>query len=110
MNRVTNTTLISNFAAVYRLDLLYDLTGPLYMPVEVYEEIQEGQMAGYQFYDAIEQHIWPFAADGWLRLVTMTEEELQHFALLPLSLHQADRACLSIARQRGWGLLSVSSQ
>jgi len=106
VNRVVNTTTISNFAAADRLDLLRDTAGPLHLPIQVYDEIIAGQIAGYAFYDGIEQHIAPFAPDGWLRLVAMTEDELSLFAALPLFLHQADRACLSIARQRGWGLLS----
>ena len=55
MNRVVNCTVLSNFAAVGRLDLLCDTIGPLYLPTEVYDEILAGQMAGYTFYDGIEQ-------------------------------------------------------
>jgi predicted nucleic acid-binding protein len=106
MNRVVNTTVLSNFAAAGRLDLLRDTASPLHLPIQVYDEIVAGQIAGYAFYDGIEQHIVPFAPDGWLRLVAMTDDELSLFASLPLFLHQADRACLSIARQRRWGLLS----
>lgn len=106
MNKVVNCTVISNFAAVGRLDVLRDTAGPLYLPTEVYNEILDGQMAGYTFYDDIEQHIKPFTPDGWLHLVTMTEEELQLSATLPAHLHQGECACLCIARLRGWGLLS----
>jgi predicted nucleic acid-binding protein len=106
VNRVVNCTVLSNFAAVGRLDLLCDTIGPLYLPTEVYDEILAGQMAGYTFYDGIEQHIHPFTPDGWLRLVTMTEEELQLFASLPARFHRGERACLCIARQRGWGVLT----
>lgn len=106
MNKVVNTTVLSNFAAVGRLDLLRDTAGSLSLPVEVHDEIVAGQMAGYEFYDGIEQHISPFAPDGWLHLVSMSEDELQLFAALPTYLHQAERACLSIARQRRWGFLS----
>lgn len=95
MNRVVNTTVLSNFAAVGRLDLLRDTAGPLYLPVEVYDETVAGQMAGYEFYDRLEQHIVPFAPDGWLRLVSMNDDELQSFASLSPNLHQAERACLS---------------
>jgi predicted nucleic acid-binding protein len=63
-------------------------------------------MAGYAFYDGIDKHIRPFAADGWLHLVTMTDKELQFSASLPSHLHQGERACLCIARQRGWGILT----
>ena len=106
MNRVVNCTVLSNFAAVSRLDLLCDTIGPLYLPTEVYDEILAGQMAGYTFYDGIERHIHPFTPDGWLRLVTMTEEELELFASLPARFHRGERACLCIARQRGWAVLT----
>jgi predicted nucleic acid-binding protein len=76
------------------------------LPVEVYDEIVAGQMAGYEFYDRLEQHIVPFTPDGWLHLVSMNDDELQSFASLPPNLHQAERACLSIARHRRWGFLS----
>lgn len=36
----------------------------------------------------------------------MTEDELPLFASLPLHLHPAERTCLSVARQRGWGFLT----
>ena len=106
MNTLVNTTVLSNFASIQRLDLLRQTVGPLHLPVQVYDELVAGQMAGYAFYDGIEQQIVPFAADGWLHLVTMTADELSLFASLPLYLHPAERTCLSIARERGWGFLS----
>jgi predicted nucleic acid-binding protein len=106
VNKVVNSTVLSNFAAVGRLDLLRDTAAPLYLPSEVYQEILVGQMAGYAFYDGMEQHIVPLSPDGWLRLVTMTEGEWQLAASLPARLHQGERACLCIARQRAWGFLT----
>ncbi|PKO22404.1 MAG: hypothetical protein CVU38_09625 [Chloroflexi bacterium HGW-Chloroflexi-1] len=106
MNKVIHLTVISNFATVGRLDLVRDTVSPLYLPTDVYDEIIVGQLAGYAFYDDIERHIAPFAPDGWLHLVAMTEDEIQLFAELPAHLHRGERACLSIARQRRWGFLS----
>ena len=106
MNRVVNSTVLSNFAAVGRLDLLRDTAGPLYLPTNVYNEVQIGQMAGFAFYDDIEQHIAPFAPNGWLHLVALTDDEVRLSATLPASLHQGEIACLCIARQRGWGFLT----
>jgi len=57
VNRIVNSTVLSNFAAIGRLDLLRDTAAPLYLPVEVYHELLDGQMAGYAFYDDIEPHI-----------------------------------------------------
>jgi predicted nucleic acid-binding protein len=106
MKSIANTTVISNFATVGRLDLLRCIVKELYIPVEVYEEVKNGQAAGYTFYDGIEQLIVPFSSDGWLRLVSMNETELQLFASLPSGLQHGEVACLAIARNRGWGFLS----
>lgn len=91
MNKVINPTVISNFAAVERVDLLRDTAGPLYLPLDVYDEIIAGQLAGYTFYDGIERHIVPFAADGWLHLTAMTEDELELFVALQAHLHRGER-------------------
>lgn len=106
MKWIINCTLISNFAAVHRLDLLHIVLGSLQLPVEVYHEILNGRLSGYDFYDTIEQHITPFTSEGWLQLVTMTGPELQLATSLPAHLHPGERACLCIARHRGWGLLT----
>ena len=106
MNRVVNATVLSNFAAVGQLNVLQVAVGPLYLPVEVYDELVAGRLAGYSFYDSIEQHIEPFVADGWLHLVSMTDSELRLSLTLPHLLHPGERTCLSIARQRGSGLLT----
>ena len=106
MNRVINTTVLSNFASIGRLTLLRDTIGPLYLPVDVYDEILAGQLAGYAFYDGFERYIAPLSPDGWLRLVSMIDEELTIFLSLLSHLHRGEAACLSIARQRGWGVLT----
>lgn len=106
MRNIANTTVISNFAAVGQLDLLQRIVKELHIPLEVYKEIQNGQVAGYTFYDDIEQFIAPFSSEGWLRLVTMNETELQLFASLPPGLDHGEAACLAIARNRRWGFLT----
>jgi len=106
MRNVANTTVISNFAAVGRLDLLQRIVKELHIPLEVYKEIKNGQAAGYTFYDDIEQFIMPFSSEGWLRLVTMDETELQLFAPLLSVLDHGEAACLAIAQNRGWGFLT----
>jgi predicted nucleic acid-binding protein len=98
--------MLSNFAAIGRLDLLRDTASPLYLPTDVYDEVTAGQMAGFAFYDDIEKHITPFAPDGWLHLIAPTDAEVQLFASLPARLHRGEVACLCIARQRGWGFLT----
>lgn len=46
MSVITNTTVIINFAAIGRLDLLRRLFGAIYLPTEVYAEILDGQAEG----------------------------------------------------------------
>lgn len=75
MNVISNTTVLSNFARIGQLVALQGLFGVLYLPTEVFAEIQEAQNEGYRFFEGIEQHVAPFVPDGWLHLVSMTEEE-----------------------------------
>jgi predicted nucleic acid-binding protein len=107
MNVIANTTVLSNFAAIGKLDLLRQLYGVVYIPTEVYEEVQVGLEEGYRFYAGIDQLIYPFVNKGWMRLTGVTDEqELQLLGELPRRLHQGEAACLAIARHRGWMLLT----
>lgn len=107
MKTLANTTVLSNFAAVGRLDLLQQLHGRLYISNEVYEEMLGGLEEGYDFYTAIDAQIYPFAEEGWLELVSMVgDEELRLFRSLPRRLHQGEASCLAIARHRRWAFLS----
>ena len=107
MKTLVDTTVLSNFAAVGRLELLKQLQGHLYLPNEVYEEVLNGLEEGYGFYTGIEDQISPIAEDGWMELVSMvTEEEIRLFQSLPRRLHHGEAACLAIARQRNWAFLT----
>lgn len=107
MSVISNTTVISNFASIGELDLLRQLYGVLYLPVEVYEEIQVGLEEGYQFYAGIDQLVRPFAEEGWLRLTSMAnEQELRLFGELPSRLHRGEGSCLALAHHRDWTLLT----
>ncbi|HEY89480.1 MAG TPA: hypothetical protein G4N98_07080 [Thermoflexia bacterium] len=64
MSIIADTTVISNFAAIGQLNTLHQLFGTLYIPTEVYKEIQTGLQEGYLFYTGIEQYIYPFATEG----------------------------------------------
>ncbi len=64
MSIVVNTTVISNFAAIYQLELLRHVFGTLHLTAEVYEEILAGFDEGYSFYAGIEGHIYPFTDSG----------------------------------------------
>jgi predicted nucleic acid-binding protein len=104
---LANTTVLSNFAAVDRLDLIRQLRGRLYISNEVYEEILDGLEEGYDFYAGIDAQIHPFDEAGWIELVSMAdEEELRLFRSLPRRLHRGEASCLAIARHRGWAFLT----
>jgi len=104
---LANTTVLSNFAAVSRLDLLRQVHRRLYIPSEVYEEILDGLEEGYRFYTGLEDQLYPFAKDGWMEMVSMVdEEELRLFQSLPRRLHHGEAACIAIARHRNWAFLS----
>jgi predicted nucleic acid-binding protein len=107
MTVIANTTIISNFAAVGRLDVLRDLLGEVYISTEVYAEIQDGRTEGYDFYGGIEAHIHPLAPGGWLHLTSFQgDEELRLFNNLPPVLHRGEASSLAIAAQRGWAILT----
>jgi predicted nucleic acid-binding protein len=104
---LANTTVVSNFAAVGRLDLIRQLHARLYISNEVYEEIRDGLEEGYDFYAGIDTQIHPFDEAGWIELVSMAEdEELRLFRSLPRRLHRGEASCLAIARHRGWAFLT----
>lgn len=107
MNVIANTTIISDFASVGRLDILRDLLGQLFITTEVYAEIQDGLAEGYEFYVGIESHMNPLTPDGWLQLTSLQdEEELRLFSNMPAALHRGEASCLAVALRRGMAFLS----
>ena len=107
MSIIVNTTVLSNFAAIERLDLLRQLYGTIHIPPEVYQEIRMGLEEGYRFYQGIDRFVHPFVEDGWIYLVgASAEEELHLFEDLFQRLHQGEAACLAIAHHRDWLLLT----
>lgn len=107
MSIISNTTVLSNFAAIDQLEILRKLFGRLYLPTQVYDEIRAGLEEGYHFYNEIPQQIYPFKDDGWLNLISVTgEDEIRSLQNLPKSLHAGEAACLTIAHHRGWLLLT----
>lgn len=104
---IANTTVISNFASVGRLEVLHTLLGQLYLSTEVLAEIQDGYAEGNLFYQDIDKHIFPFAPGGWLLLTALlNDEELRLFHLLPSALHRGEASSIAIAHARGWVFLS----
>jgi predicted nucleic acid-binding protein len=107
MSIITNTTVISNFATIGRLDLLRQLYDKLHIPAEVYQEIRKGLEEGYRFYQGIDELIYPFVEDGWIILVSASgKEELKHLEMLLRRLDHGEAGCLAIAYHRRWTLLT----
>ncbi|HEV8582551.1 MAG TPA: hypothetical protein VGX68_26085 [Thermoanaerobaculia bacterium] len=50
MSIISNTTVLSNFAAIDALDKLRELFGEVYLSTEVYKEIERGLEEGYTFW------------------------------------------------------------
>jgi predicted nucleic acid-binding protein len=104
---LVDATVLSNFAAVGRLDLLRVALGAAYLTDAVYEELRAGAEAGYAFLTAIEQHMALFDAQGWLHLAAIEGEvEQQLLRSLPSSLHHGEATSLAIAQVRGWRFLT----
>jgi predicted nucleic acid-binding protein len=107
MSVISNTTVISNFAAAERLELLHLLFDKLYITSQVFDEIQAGLLDGYTFYRNINLLIHPFTDKGWLCLTSLTApDELQTFDGLLAKLHTGEASCLSVALHREWVFLS----
>ena len=107
MSVISNTTVISNFAAINRLDILRALYKRLFISTDVYAEIQEGLDEGYNFYTRLNQCIAPLKASGWIHLTGLTSEtELHYLGTFPRRLHKGEASCLAIAKVRNWLLLT----
>jgi predicted nucleic acid-binding protein len=107
MSVISNTTVLSNFAAIDSLHRLRDLFEEVFLPTEVYQEIQRGLEEGYAFYSGVEEVLHPKKEDGWLRLTSLNnEEEVLIFSAMPGQLHAGEASCLAIARQRNWLFLT----
>jgi len=107
MSVISNTTILSNFAAIGSLDRLQELYGEIYLSTEVHQEIQRGLEEGYTFYSGIEEILRPTREHGWLRLTSLSnEKEVLVFSNMPGQLHAGEASCLAIAQERSWLLLT----
>jgi predicted nucleic acid-binding protein len=98
-----NTTVLSNLAAVNRLDLLAWLHDDCYVASAVYEEIQLGRAEGYKFLTHVDE---AFDAGGFTLVTLASEDELQQHRALPPKLHRGEAMSLAIAHCRGWRFLT----
>ena len=67
---IFNTTALSNFAAVGRLDLLAErYRGQAFTTLEVGDELRRGFKAGYPYLEAAWQQLETIGSAGWLRVL-----------------------------------------
>jgi predicted nucleic acid-binding protein len=98
---ICDTTLLSNFARVDRLDLLpRGLGRPIFTTVQVVDEIGAGVRAGYKHLAELEARL--LAGAGSFPILELASAELTTFSDLRLRLHAGEASCLAIALHRGF--------
>jgi predicted nucleic acid-binding protein len=100
---IFDTTVLSNLAAVGRLDLLEKRYREVALTtVEVGDELRRGLQAGYEYLGSALRQIQSISLDGWLRLVapeSAAEHQLRgEFDIL---LDSGEASCLALAISRG---------
>lgn len=97
---ICNTTLISNFALVGRLDLLPPALGrSLFTTTEVIDEISAGVRAGYKHLIDVEALL--VSGTSPFRTLALEPTELATLQEIRLRLHAGEASCLAIALHRG---------
>jgi predicted nucleic acid-binding protein len=100
---LVDATVLTNFAAIDRLDLLREYVEDGRITHAVYDEVQRGIAAGFAFLQRVEEHLNPPHDDGWLRLIDLeSEEERTFFERIPDWLKAGEATSLAISRHRGW--------
>lgn len=103
MPQLLDATVVSNFAAVGRLDLLRLTLVTAEMAAAVHREIERGIADGYEFLRAVESHLFPLYAQGWIHLTDLeSEEERELYARLLIRVQPGEAASLAIAAHRLW--------
>jgi len=99
-----DATVLSNLAAVKRLDLLKLLGDELYLASAVYEEIQKGLEEGYEFLAEVDKAL----DEEIFRLTTLEgEDEWRLYRAMPDKVHRGEAMSLAaIALHRKWGFLT----
>ncbi|GAB4533179.1 MAG: hypothetical protein Kow0063_14780 [Anaerolineae bacterium] len=98
-----DATVLSNLAAVGRLDVLNLLRAPLYLASAVYDEIQQGLEEGYDFLSGVDKSL----DSGLFSLTTLdSEDEWRHYRAMPDKLHRGEAMSLAIACHRRWHFLT----
>lgn len=106
MKVISNTTVISNFSEINRVDLLENLFNEIFITSSVYEEIVAGIEIGYDFYKNLLNQIKTQTKPGFIHLIELTNEELMKQIELPSSLHKGESSSIIIAKSRNFLFLT----
>lgn len=105
MSVVVDSTLLSNFAAVARLDLLETALGTAYVAAAVRTEVSRGA-SRHPHLVPVEQ-LLSQPSPGWLRVITAHREaDRRLLRSLPSGLHRGEAESLVIARRQRWLILT----
>jgi predicted nucleic acid-binding protein len=99
---IFNTTALSNFAAIGRLDLLADrYRGQAFTTVEVGDELRRGFHVGYAYLEAAWQQLETVSPSGWLRVLS-PESSAEHSLRAEFDelLDPGEASCLTLAISR----------
>jgi len=98
-----DANVLSNLTSVDRLDLLGLLQDAIYLSSAAYDEIQRGIEDGYEFLARVDRAL----ADARFFVTTLEgEQEWRLYQTIPTKLHRGEAMSLTIARCRGWHLLT----
>jgi predicted nucleic acid-binding protein len=102
-----DATVISNFAAVGRLDLLREHLGSAFLADTVYDELIRGSTSGFAFLADIRDEMLEFSETGWLRRIRPTNDaERRAFERLATMIDLGEAMSLAIVGERGWLFLT----
>jgi predicted nucleic acid-binding protein len=107
-NYIFDTTVLSNLAAVGRLELLEKRYRKIALTtVEVSDELRRGLQAGYGYLESVLRQIQTVSTGGWLRIVAPeSEAEHQLRGEFDLLLDPGEASCLALAMSRGLVLVT----
>jgi predicted nucleic acid-binding protein len=105
---IFDTTVLSNLAAVGRLELLEERYHEIALTtVEVSDELRRGLQAGYRYLENVLQQIQSISPGGWLRIVApASDAEHQLRSEFDLLLDPGEASCLALAISRGLVLVT----
>jgi predicted nucleic acid-binding protein len=99
---IFDTTVLSNLAAVERVDLLERRYRQVaFTTIEVADELRRGFQGGYNYLEAVLLQIQALSPYGWLRIASpKTTTELQLRSEFDLLLDPGEASCLALAVSR----------